>query len=243
MARQRPVTAVNVKPHQQRSIFSGSNNNLSRFSNYILVLAQSVHDAMVAAAATFTTPPVTMLNFQAHIDDFQAAKQALGVKGTRGSMADTNAMYATRKAVIDDLNALTGYVQAIARAAAPADDIWAQYGLIALARFAKKHQRRTPLKLNRVLPAPTWVRNAFSKKNNIPGYSRIRWNKVAGAAGYAVYGRVINNLEFIATVTSTTYSEFIGLGNNKIYVIQPIDKFGTIGGLSAPIKAIAFVNP
>lgn len=248
MARQRPVGAINVKPHQQRAIFSGSNNNLHRFNNYILVLAQSTHDAMVTNAGTFATPPVTMANFQTAINNFQAAKQALGVKGTRGSMADTITMKATRKVVIDDLNALVGYVQSVARAAAPADDIWTQYGLVALARFALKHQRRTPRIGNRTLPAPQWLRNAFSKKLNLASYSRIRWNKVKGAAGYAVFTQKIVNHQpepdqHIATVTRTVFSENIGLGQSKGYFVQAIDKFGTTGGMSAPIKAIAFVNP
>lgn len=248
MARQRPVKAVNSKPRLTRPNFSGSNNNLSRLNNFLIVLAQSTHDALVAAAVTFPTPPVTMVQFQTDITAFQAAKQALGVKGTRGSMAATLTMKDTRRVVNDDLEALAGYVQAVSRQAAPASNIWAQYGLIALSRFARKHQRRTPQFGNRVLAAPSAVRNAFAKQNNLPGFTRIRWNAVKHAGGYVVYNsKIVNNKvvpdQQIATVTKTLFTELIGLGNSKTYFIQTIDKFGTTGGISAPILAQAFINP
>lgn len=247
MARQRPVSAVNKKPHQQRSVFSGSNNNLSRTNNYILVLALATHDAMVTAAATFPTPPVSMVNFLNDIQAFQAAKQALGVKGTRGSMAATITLRSTRRVVTDDLAALAGYVQAVARQSAPNQNIWVQYGLVQLARFALKGQRRTPSIGNRTLSAPQAVRSAFSKKNNLAGYTHIRWNKVKGAAAYNVFNqKIVNNVltnEFTTTVTKTRFSENVGNGRFATYVIQPVDKFGTTGGLSSPLLAYAFVNP
>lgn len=243
MARQRPVKAVNSKPRLTRPNFSGSNNNLHRLNNFLLVLAQSTHDAMVAAAVTFPTPPVTMVQFQTDITTFQASKQALGVKGTRGSMADTLAMRAARQTVTDDLEALAGYVQAIGRAAAPASNIWVQYGLIALARFARKHQRVTPSFTAKIVSGPQALKNAFAKQDNLPGYTRIRWNKVKGAVAYNVFSVVGNVRTHIATVTKTVFSELIGLGNSKTYQIQSVGKFGAIGGFSAPLLAQAFINP
>lgn len=71
---------------------------------------QTVHDQMLANALLFPAPPVTMVNFQTHLDAFTDSIVAANV----GGAAATAAKDAARQVVLGDMRQLALYVEMIA---------------------------------------------------------------------------------------------------------------------------------
>ena len=73
-------------------------------------VAQNIHDSMTAAAATFPTPPVTMVALQTSLDDFNAK---LAARASRAS-ADVIAFTVARHELEGELSDLGNYVNIVA---------------------------------------------------------------------------------------------------------------------------------
>jgi|SRR5579864_5336830 len=75
----------------------------------LIPIGTTIHDGMTAAAATFTAPPVTMANFQAHITDYN---DKLGKAQNRGTN-EVAAKNAARLVLEGDLRNLGHYVNVV----------------------------------------------------------------------------------------------------------------------------------
>ena len=85
--------------------------NFTSYTDAILApTAQNIHDQMLAAAATFTAPPVAMTALQTLITDYD---MKLAAKASRAT-ADVSAFNIARKALEDALSQLGGYVNSVA---------------------------------------------------------------------------------------------------------------------------------
>src|ERR1051325_9941486 len=103
--------------------------------------AQIIHDGLVAQAAIFTTPPMTMLVFQGYIDTLDTCIGAWGIEGDRGSKKDHNNLVAAAGVVKDALRLIAVYVMNTR----PNDpDMWQLLG------FKLKSLKKPPVNLQKV---------------------------------------------------------------------------------------------
>jgi hypothetical protein len=77
----------------------------------LVIFSRNVHDHMLAAAATFVTPPVTMADLGKHTDDLEKA-QSDAVKGNHTTILNRDIK---RVIVESDLKALADYVDMTAK--------------------------------------------------------------------------------------------------------------------------------
>lgn len=243
MARFRPVSKFQTYIKQPRRVFSGSHNNGNRRAAFLLLTAQVLHNLMLANAATFTTPPLTMIDFQNDIDALQDAITAWGVKGNRGSHASKTNKDRAASTVSNDLAALSSYAQQVARLSpVTTTDVYGQIATILSGGVAVRRRGRLnkPIARNITLPsdtlsAPINLRAPYSK-HTLSGQARLRWGKVKGASGYNVYRiDIVDALPVITHVATTTagfYSETIGAGTSKTFFVQTIGNTGVTGGIS-----------
>ena len=169
---------------------------VSKFQSYtvqaIADWAQAIHDALSAAVAVYATPSVSLADQQTAIDALNAALQAWGDPGRRGSHAAHEAMLTARFVVEENIRSLIGYVNGIA-----AGDV----NLVLLAGMVP-NDLRNPFG---VLPAPQNLHSPYSK-HTIQAQYRIRWKKVRGAKTYRLYMGADSNVAnkvLVATVTQT----------------------------------------
>lgn len=151
----------------------------ARLSNSKLaVVAQSMHDAILAAVAVFATPVVTMANFQTDIDAFNAALQAYGVKGTRGSKQQHTDVLTTRAQLVEDCTSLAAYVSDVART--NSDNPVFQKADMALGRVRAKNGSS----LQPVFGSPQNARQLIRKALHGTGKVYCRWKRppLSGAA-------------------------------------------------------------
>jgi hypothetical protein len=84
------------------------------FSGYVAAelgpVATTIHTSMLAAATTFTSPPLTMVAFLASITDYNAKL----VARASGASADRNAFDQARQVLEDELTQLGNYVNSVA---------------------------------------------------------------------------------------------------------------------------------
>ena len=86
--------------------------DFTKYTDAILApTAQNIHDQMLAAAATFTAPPVTMTALATLITSYLTK---LAAKASRAT-ADINAFKTTRQDMEDALAQLGGYVNTVAQ--------------------------------------------------------------------------------------------------------------------------------
>lgn len=199
--------------------------------------SQAVHDAMVTNAVTFPSPPVDMVTFQADITALDAAITAWGTVGARGSHADYLALLSARQAILNDLDALGGYVQGVARANFPGSYVDQQNVVLLAAMRSKSDSNRLAL----------WgVVNDFTvlvKQNLLgTGIIHLRWKKpdvppgaLSKPASYNVYVSDDNlTFAFDSNVTSTSFSPTVGSGVHKYFKVAPVSAAGE-GGMSSSI--------
>jgi hypothetical protein len=179
--------------------------NLSRLSYSALkTLAQTIHDGFLAFVAAYPAPVPTMVIFQGHIDDLDAAILAWGPPNARGSRNQHLALIAAADVVREDLRQLAAY----AMATKPNDkDSWSNLG------FPVKRPRTEPAPLgmvrdfrffiSRLLIADTiklkWERPLDTERRKINGYI-IQYNNVAVQPPLGSQG--ITNAHAVVTSTS-----------------------------------------
>jgi len=208
---------------------------------------------MTANAATFPTPPVSMGDLQAAIDDHVASCISLGWKGNRGSMAVTSLRDVTRNALQVAVDANSAYVQAIARSLAPTSPIFTQMATVLLGGYSNKNRGRLNLpttfgmgtgshdnnatRVNRQPAMPKGLKIVFPRIPII-GETRIRWGKVKSATSYGVFscnpitGAPVGQ---VATTTQAGYVVNAASGTSDCIRIRAYGPFNTFSGLSQPI--------
>ena len=155
----------------------------------VCVYAQNVHDQMSLNAGTFTTPPVLMKDFLAHINDLFKAEAAT-YTGSYTSFEDRDAKYSV---LVMDLNKLGIYVQ-------DKSD-----GSSSIITSAGMEMRKSPQKLNE-LGTPV----ILEVNNNATGKLELKISRVENARNYAC--------EYSLSITDPDWKNGGNSSNTKIMV-------------------------
>jgi hypothetical protein len=138
--------------------------NLIKLSYSALkTLAQTVHDGFLALALDYPAPVPTMLIFQGHIDDLDAAITAWGPVNARGSHNQHLALIAAANVVREDLRQLAAY----ATNKKPNDkDSWSNLG------FPVKRPKSPPSSLQMVRDLHVFISRLLG-----PGFIKLKWKR------------------------------------------------------------------
>lgn len=132
----------------------------------LIARAQQVHDGMTANAVIFPTPPTSMVNLQAAIDNYAAAAAA-AIKGSKAQTSDKNI---NKTSLIHILKGLAIYVTQVSQSTGtsfPIDTL-AIKNKILLAGFALSKDP-APVESNQGIKPP-YIRKAISQE---PGKLKI----------------------------------------------------------------------
>lgn len=123
----------------------------------------AIYAAMLAAAATFPTPPVLLANFLTDLTNFGTLITLWGPVGARGSHLDLVNLRAGQALIQSDIRQLQAYVNVVANGDAT---------LVALAGFTGTNPH-TPVG---VLNAPQNFRQLITR-NTLPGQAILKWKR------------------------------------------------------------------
>lgn len=206
----------------------------------ICVRSLQIHDQMTTNAATFTAPPVTMVQLLTDIQALQAS-YALSQKGARSSATDTLVRQAAAETVVNDLAALGSYVAAVARTSGGSTA--SQMAVLSLSGFPLIKSGRINLAspwVNHPIPGiPQNIRQMPINRDSMgSGVYRLRWQKVKGASGYVLsdMNDPLNPVMF-QTTTGAFFTGNTILGNPTKISIQSV----SAGGLSARSQTVVVV--
>jgi hypothetical protein len=161
----------------------------SKSTPNLVIFSRNVHDHMLAAAATFAAPPVTMADLGKHTDDLEKA-QSDAVIGNHGNFVIRD----VKRAILEtDLNALGSYVDIVAKGS---ENIIVSAGM-----EAKKSS--VSYKLAN-LSQPT-IRKIYCEQK---GTLSIRWNPVPRAVNFALEYTNDPTLSTWQNGTYTTWRKF-----------------------------------
>lgn len=225
----------------QPNVASVANRLHSMSFQTLADFCQTIHDALVTNAGTFTAPPVAVGTFQTNITAYQNAITAWGGPGARGSHAAYITLLATRQQVIDDATSEGSYVQAVARANAPGN-VNDQKSIILLGGCRVKNESNQLQPWGQVNDWRQLVKQNMLGTGNIV----LRWSKpnvVPGAMSkpnaYNIYASNDDGdsdpYVWIGATSSTTFTQNVGQGTLKWYKVAPVSAQGQ-GATSAGLQ-------
>jgi hypothetical protein len=186
----------------------------------------AVYAAMLAAAATFPTPPITLANFLIDLTNYGTLITLWGPVGCRGSHADYLNLVAGRALIEQDMRLLQNYVNQIANGDAPT---------VALSGFTGTN----PHTVIGVLNAPQNFRQLVTR-NTLPGQAILKWKKPTNIGFGKVPSYIVEVFTggnwvqvAISTSTKATITSNVG-GNPSTVRVTGINDAGN-GASTAPI--------
>lgn len=184
-----------------------SNNWINKLTNANLATyCQNVHDMMLLNVVNFPTPPVTMINFQGDINNYNTALAA----SIGGSKEQRNTMRLFRSLVRGDLQQLNNYVNQLATAALSLGNTYDELNDLILSSGLQLGQQPAP-----VGPLGQPVIKKYSSPNPSQLYVLIS-PKLIGAKSYVLrYG-----------ITGTDESTWL----TSVHANTRINQYGLVRG-------------
>lgn len=173
--------------------------NYTALANY----GGAVYAAMLAAAATFPTPPIALATFLTDLTNYGTLITLWGPVGARGSHADLINLRAGRKLIENEMRALQAYVNSIANGDAV---------IVALSGFTGTNPH-TPIG---VLNAPQNFRQLIAR-NTLPGQAILKWKKPTNVG----FGKVPTYLVEVLDVPTGNWNKIAISTRTKATVTNP----------------------
>lgn len=163
----------------------------------------AIYAAMLAAAATFPTPPIALATFLTDLTNFGTLITLWGPVGARGSHADLINLRAGQQLIQNEIRALQAYVNSIANG---------DPTIVVLAGFTGTNPH-TPIG---VLNAPQNFRQLIAR-NTLPDQAILKWKKPTNVG----FGKVPTYIVQVFVPLTSTWTTLAISTRTKATVTNP----------------------